>query len=255
MNLLVQHRQGQKVGCELRPLHVPGFAAAAFLGNPARLEVVSSVVQVAQKVSAGGLSDASDKELLARACWALALCTEVYRVGLMLGSPLRLLLRGGSFVSEEVVALAPPDALRQMAELDAVARERFYPTVGQAKRVDLGPTFACSELCAADADLIADGVLIDLKTHLGPKNPRTGVRSDSMRLLDLYQLVAYALFDTTDEFKIQAIGGYSARYGNLITWPLGESLNTMSGTSVDVAEERRTIWRLLGGAAESDQEE
>jgi hypothetical protein len=95
--------------------------------------------------------------------------------------------------------------------------------------------------------LICDGLLVDIKTRLGRRNPRTRVRSDALPLIDLYQLVAYALFDRSDTYRITSIGIYSARYGTLATWLLVDALETLAGTEIDLARERETVWELLGG--------
>lgn len=88
---------------------------------------------------------------------------------------------------------------------------------------------------------------MDIKTHLGAKNPRTGVRSDGLSLIDLYQVVAYALFDHSDTYQMTDIGIYSARYGALVTWPLRSALQNLANGSVDIATERARVWSLLGG--------
>ena len=118
---------------------------------------------------------AGDADALARASWALALCTEVYRVGGVLpGSPLALLLQQREFTADALLSLASEGAMRQLRDLRKVAEERLLPSILPATRLDLGPTFDGSALCPADADLIHDGRLLDIKTHLGALNKRTG---------------------------------------------------------------------------------
>lgn len=111
----------------------------------------------------------------------------------------------------------------------------------------LGPTFDASVLCAAGADLIAGDLLLDIKTRAGHPNPGTGVRSDALPLDDIYQLLGYALFDRSDRYGIRRIGIYSARYGKLTTWDLIRALDLLAGEPVVLAEERETVWGLLGG--------
>lgn len=127
------------------------------------------------------------------------------------------------------------------------ALERLLPAILPAKRVDIGPEFDGSRLCAADADLICDGLLLELKTHLGALNKRTGARPDRLPLTDLYQVVTYALFDHSDTYAIRSLGIYSARYGALVVWVLADALETMAGDVVNLADEREVVWRLLGG--------
>jgi len=227
----------------LDPNHKPVVAVQAFLDKPPLLAAVVEVVESARSAVEGS----EDADLLARACWALALSTEVFRAGLMPGSPLVGLLQGRQFNAPALLSLAPEGAMRQLRDLYKVAQERLLPTILPAERLHLGPTFDGSTLCPADADLIHDGRLLDIKTHLGAKNAKTGVRSDSLALTDLYQVLAYVLFDRSDTYGIWSLGVYSGRYGALITWPLAEALETMAGCSLDLAEEREVVWGMLGG--------
>ena len=101
----------------------------------------------------------------------------------------------------------------------------------------LGPVFAASSLCGADADLISNGLLLDFKTRIGKKNAR-GERYDALSLEDLYQLLAYALFDRTNEYSLKRIGIYSARFGSLTTWDLSQALKTLANGPVSLDAER-----------------
>ncbi len=223
--------------------HQPLVAVQAFLDKPPLLSAIVGVVESAHSAVAGP----EDVDRLARASWALALCTEVYRVGLMPGSPLLELLQGQQFNAPALLSLAPEGAMRQLRDLYTVAQERLLPMILPAERLHLGPTFDGSTLCPADADLIHDGRLLDIKTHLGPKNARTGARADRLDLTDLYQVLAYVLFDRSDAYAIRSLGIYSGRYGALVTWPLSKALETMAGGAVDLAAEREVVWGLLGG--------
>jgi hypothetical protein len=215
----------------LDPNYVPTLAAAGFIRERAATAAIMGVADATRNA-------ARDSEQLLRGVWALALCTEVYRAGLMPGSPLTALLHEGRFTTSELLTLASDDALRQLVALRDVSG---------AANLALGPTFDGSILCAADADLICDGSLLELKSHLGSKNS-AGIRVDTLDLKDLYQLVAYALFDKTDAHRIRSFGVYSARYGTFISWPLKETFTQMAGTTVDLTEEREVVWSLLGGS-------
>jgi hypothetical protein len=156
-------------------------------------------------------------------------------------------LAADRFTVPVLLSLAPADALRQLRELDPLAAERLVPHLRPPYA--LGPTFDGSLLCAADADLIADGLLLDLKTRLGVASTRPGGRATSLPRLDVYQLLAYAFFDWSDRYRITSIGIYAARYGLLATWPLDAALRTLAGRPVDLVEVRRDVRRLLGGPA------
>ncbi len=76
---------------------------------------------------------------------------------------------------------------------------------------------------------------------MGSKNAKTGAGADRLDLTDLYQVLAYVLFDRSDADAIRSLSIYSGKHGALVTWPLAESLETMAGSSVDVAAEREVI--------------
>ncbi|CAM2906878.1 hypothetical protein [Skermania piniformis] len=219
--------------------YLPVPAIIGFGDDPAAAPV-QAIVRTAQNAEPGSVEQA-------RAGWALALCTDVYRRGLRPDSPLTGLLDAGRFTATELLRLASRDALGQLAALTEVADVFLLPELRARAPLALGPTFAASVRCAADADLIADGVLIDIKTRLGPADPRTGARSDRLPRADLYQLIGYALFDSTDRYGIHEIGLYSARYGYFPRWPICDVLAELAGGPVDLAGERRAVARLLGG--------
>ncbi|MFC4373008.1 hypothetical protein ACFO5K_02745 [Nocardia halotolerans] len=224
----------------LVPDHAPLLPLLGFFGHPRECAVIESVIETAQVAVTP-----ADTDQLSRACWALAMCTDVYRRGLLRESALDNLLRTGRFTPDHLLALTPADAIRQLWELRVLAEEHLLPHLHPPSYP--GPTFDASVLCNADADLISAGTLIDLKTHLGPKHQRTGLRADSLTGTDLYQLITYALFDHTDTYGLTDVGIYSARYAHLATWPLQPLLTTLAGTPIDLAEERETVWTLLGG--------
>jgi hypothetical protein len=161
----------------------------------------------------------------------------------MPGSP----LNGVLFTPDALLELANDDALVQLAALHDLARERLYPKLPDPPAsLRLGPTFERSLLCTADADAIIDGALLELKTRMGTKS-KSGSRSDSLTLEALYQLLGYVLFDRFDEYKINAVAFYSARYGTLFESQLDALLEELAGEPVDLTHERAQVWRILGG--------
>jgi hypothetical protein len=228
------------------------------------------------RASYEGLLDISalnDPSTIARAAWAFAFATEVYRLGgVYPGTPFAALLERETFDVHDLLELATEPALIAMRHLDRIANESgFYKTLGpqrqreafrkayraganewdaaaeQAEANDglkFGARFATDRLIPADCDVIADGTLIEIKTGLGTKTER-GVRYDALSGRDLRQLLAYVLLDTTDHYGIDAIGMYSARYGHYVRWPLAELLEELAGRPVDIAEERNKVWALL----------
>jgi hypothetical protein len=83
------------------------------------------------------------------------------------------------------------------------------------------PTFNGSrDVGGADADLIKDGCLIDIKTTIDPA---------SLNRAWVYQLLGYVLLDYSDRYGLNAIGIYLTRQGCLIRWSLAEWLPILTG--------------------------
>jgi len=227
--------------------HVPPVSPG-FLDLP-HLWVISEVLRVAQTSADEALSGDLDEET-ARACWALALCSEAYRLGVVYpDSSLDHAINDDRFSPEGLIAIATDDAVRDLQLLHSVAVDNLYPHLPTAPNsLTLGPTFDGSKLCSADADLVIDGLLVELKTRLGTETKRSGMRHDSMSLIDLYQVIAYVLFDHSDSFAIGEVAFYSGRYGHFFQTPIDDLLRTLAGEPIDLSVERSTVWSLLGGA-------
>lgn len=232
----------------LDPMYDANLARAAFLDKPDIVFSITAVNVVAQVAQAIG-----DRNTVYRAAWALALLTEVYRIGLLGRSPLRELVDTGEMQPQRLIDLAPEDAVNQMTAMDEVARKNLFPHL-RGPYV-LGPTFDGSALCAADADVIAGGLLLDLKTELGGKVKRPGGRADYLRIGNLRQIIGYLLFDRSDAHGIDRVGIYSARFGHLVIWPVAEVLEALAGKPVDLADVREQTWRALGGDSGSNHAE
>jgi hypothetical protein len=88
----------------------------------------------------------------------------------------------------------------------------LLPAVGSRHGLwAIGPVFAGSEIMPGDADLIAGGLLTELKTT--SKKPSLGVT-------DLWQMLGYVLMDYVDEYAVTDVALFSARYGYLAQWNL-----------------------------------
>lgn len=185
---------------------------------------------------------AAPPELLARAAWALALLTEVYRAGPMAlaAGPLSL-LPGGSVTAADLLGLAPLAGLDQLARFRQVFETALLPQLAARQGPwALGPVFTGSAVMNADADLIAAGLLLDLKTAAA--RPSLGVK-------DMCQLIGYTLLDFDDEYQITDVGLFAAPYGYLATWDLGSLLAELAGHPVSLRSERAEFRRLLTGVA------
>lgn len=223
---------------------VPSVALAAFR-DPDHRYAIDRVITTAHEFSDCRRADAP--EPLLRAVWALALCTEVFRAGLMPGSPLQEAMRRGEFTTDGLLQLAPPNAREQLQQLHQLAAVELYPKLPDEEgRFIMGPTFDASGLCAADADFIVDGHLVEVKVRLGALNTK-GQRSDALSLEDIYQMLAYVLFDRSNQYGLRSLALYSARYGQLTEWSLVDYMSLLSGENLNLAVERATVWELLGG--------
>jgi len=151
----------------------------------------------------------SEEKTLARYCLILALFEEVYRA---FGSPYfdsPLFHLGKDASVADLVALASAD---QVADLCALWN-------GLLAEVDLGyesviynPVLGFGSL-AADADLILDDCLLELKTSQRPNLAQY-----------LRQLLGYVLLDTGDRYGIRRVGVYLARQRCLATFSLHDLL-------------------------------
>lgn len=106
---------------------------------------------------------AVEPDLLARACWALALATELFRAGSMaMNGPLGHLEYPTT--ADELLGLAPPAAITQLAGFRVVFEATLLPQLStRSGKWRIGPTFAGSRLLAgADGDLAAAGLLLAL---------------------------------------------------------------------------------------------
>jgi hypothetical protein len=91
----------------------------------------------------------------------------------------------------------------------------------------LGPSFALSRaLNGADADLISDGTLLDLKASAS--------RSPVDRTV-VWQLVGYALADLANSYSISHVGVCALRWRTRCTWALPSLVSELAGEAASVA--------------------
>jgi hypothetical protein len=164
--------------------------------------------------------------------------TEVFRAGPVAAArgPLGE-FRHRPASADRLLHLVPAAALSQLAEFRRVFDTMLIPQLSSRHGLwCLGPTFAGSHLLNADADLIAAGLLADLKTSA--KKPSLGRD-------DLYQVIGYALLDFDDAYQLTDLGIFSARYAYLATWDLRTMLDELAGRSVSLADTREEFRQLL----------
>lgn len=103
-----------------------------------------------------------------------------------------------------------------------------------------GPTFRGSrDVDGADADLIVDRLLLEVKTHA---NPASTAR-DTLR-----QLLGYLLLDYDDRYKLGMAGVYYARHACLLQWEIPELLQAL-GCPREITGLRRECASILRRSA------
>jgi hypothetical protein len=179
------------------------------------------------------LDDGAEREL-SRYCFALGLFEEAFRTGTVAPGSLLNAVTPTTTVDEFLSAI--PDSwvedLAQLARLcvDAFGNRFDRPAV-------LNPVFAQSRAVGgADADLISDGMLLEIKTTINPRIDGAWIR----------QLLGYLLLDTAGEFEIRSLGLYLARQGRLLEWPLPDALDIIAAQPVDLPAVRLDFATFLG---------
>jgi len=64
-------------------------------------------------------------------------------------------------------------------------------------------------------------------------------------VLDVLQVIRYALLDFDDKYALTEIGTFSARYAYLPAWNLGEFLEELAGRQVSLQATRQDFRQLL----------
>ncbi len=154
---------------------------------------------------------------LAQVCWALALLEARYRSGDDTWIPGSL----EELTPEFLLGLAPHYALSDLPAVISLLYDR-----GLAALHDLGSVVANPPVLVlgwADGDLVLGDCLIDVKatTHPHRLDPEW-----------LYQLVAYALLDAADLFRIRRVGVYLARQGTLVCWALDQLVALLADRAI-----------------------
>jgi hypothetical protein len=171
-----------------------------------------------------------EEQLLCRHCYLLGLFEELFRAGLQIRSPLYEVDDGATV--DDLIALPPQLWVDDLCALSAAFGEPYQSLA--SRPVILNPTFAGStEIGGADADLIVDRCLLDVKTTVDPKFTRTRV---------LYQLLGYVFLDYDDGYGIDAVGVYLSRQALLLRWPLVSLLEQLvEHERVSLPELRRSF--------------
>jgi hypothetical protein len=185
---------------------------------------------------------AENDEWQARVCYALALLTELCRASSFDGS--RLMRLGPDSTARDLLTLANRAEVADLIALRDLARLHLLPAL-PAGPVASGAEFDGSEDLNADADLVAGGMLIDIKAGQGGKPRKDGTRIAVLSRTELDQLIGYALMDYTDEYQIHTVAIYAARFGYLVSWPLTELLTQLGGCPANLQTLRAEFAQVL----------
>lgn len=179
---------------------------------------------------------------LARLTGVLARFEQFFRAGPVvwpyLARPLRE-FRGD--LNELASALVDGPTLMDVCTLGRCVVEDHL-RVRAATELHIGPTFAQSgPLGGADADLIYDGTLLDLKSTSAAR---------VLGRIELWQLLGYLFADTVDAYRIRQVGFGALRRRRSIFWPSQELIDLLAGRpSSPVEHWRREFARLLASCA------
>lgn len=184
---------------------------------------LDTVLQTVQPV--GRQLEPEAEHTLDRYCVVLSYFEQVFRSSAYLQGPLMQ-----PTVKQSVAELLaiPQDAwLNDMSGMVSLFFEQYQHLISHPHI--LNPTFAGShDIGGADADLVVDGCLIDIKASV----------ASQIKAEYLYQLAGYLLLDYDDALHINSMGIYLARQGILFAWPVAEFLQKLTGNDVSLAKLR-----------------
>lgn len=147
-------------------------------------------------------------------CFVLALFEQLFRIG---PHPKNLLFAQKNISTvTDLLSIADDLWLDDLCSLSNRFHEHYREHLSDP--VHLNPTFTGSrDIGGADADLILNRCLLDIKTTITPKITNTM----------LYQLIGYALLDYEDEYRINEVGIYLTRQAKTLQWDLNELLDRL----------------------------
>jgi hypothetical protein len=168
----------------------------------------------------------------------LARFEQVFRAGAaVLHHLVPPLAEHGDNLGELAAALVEPPTLDDVGALGRATVEDLAH-IREARELFIGPTFAQSlALGGADADLIYDGTLLDLKS-----TSQAGV----VGRVEVWQLLGYLFADTDDAYHVQRVGFAALRRRRTFFWTGQELIDALAGKpSAQVGEWRHEFTQLL----------
>lgn len=183
--------------------------------------------------SPGRRLDRAEEERLCRFCLMLAMFEAVFRSG-EAPQPLRA-VDPDALTTEAFLAIPEQPWVDDLCQLSWAFYEVSADRLGSP--VILNPVFAgSSDVGGADADLVLEGCLLEIKTALDLKRSRPEW---------FYQLLGYVLLDYEDAHKITDLGFYLARQATYVRWPLEDFLETMAGGEAASRAALRSTFRRV----------
>jgi hypothetical protein len=176
--------------------------------------------------------DEQEEVELGRICYVLALFEEVYRAGLWPGSP----LSSQAMTSLDALLSAVPHlATEDISMLAAAMYPIWLPLTGLP--FDLNPKFdGSADVRGADAGLIVDGVLVDIKT-------KTKANLDK---LTVFQLLGYLFLDYSNHYDINELALYYSRTAEFVRLPISTAFElAATDTSKSLAQYRSELQKIL----------
>lgn len=196
---------------------------------------LTNVLEQLQPV--GRCLERKHEALLARYCIVLALLEQMFRAPIQSFSASPLFKPFPKRSIPELLAIAEDHWVDDICSLSWA----FYEEHGDLLILPaiLNPKFDGSrDVGGADADLILEGCLIDIKTTINPK----------LTTKTLYQLLSYALLDYTDHYQIREVAIYFARQRELVQWPLEDLIGTLADDNAHPLNGLRNLFRsAIGG--------
>ena len=169
----------------------------------------------------GSTLSTTDDADLARLSLLLARCDEGYRAGEYACFAQDPKWASARLKLEDIFDAFQPEAsvdVWRMMELFVTSDDGLRERVRQGCTIACNPVFSGSTLVGgADADIVCEGELIELKST---KNP--GLDRDM-----LLQMAGYALLDRDDEFGINTVSVYFTRTGQWVRLSLRRMLGMM----------------------------
>jgi hypothetical protein len=200
----------------------------AFTELVARVETASKVAASAKKVSP------KLEQQLAEYSYGLALYEQCYRAPA--GEDWPIIRLGPLATVDQLIATASASVLDDIKAMSQLVRSS-QPSLLSGQNVTLNPSFgdASVRLGGADADLVVDGRLIDIKSKEVAEIER----------VEFWQLLGYTLADADDSLSIQEVGIYFSRHGIQVVWPLKTLMELMSGKRKEPNEVRERFQAVL----------